>query len=153
MLIENQVTDEFRKKKYGLFPMSFNGCEIIAVHNALELAGYETDIDRLINLFKRKHLMVLCGLFGSNIFRIHKILEALHISCQKVKLSETVDDGIYIVSFWNRRPPFHGIHTVVTRVSNGIPETYNLYSKAGYLKIAPLKYAGKRFITGYKLFR
>ena len=151
MLIENQVTEEFKKKKYGLFPMSFNGCEVIAVFNALELAGFGPDLDRLISLFKSLHLMLWWGLWGSNVFALGRVFEKLGIPVRRVKLHEFSDDGIYIVSFWNRWAPFHGIHTVVTRIKDGRPETFNIYKNAGKLSIGPGKYAGRRFITGYKL--
>ena len=150
-LIVQQNTEEMRRIKYGAFPMSFNGCEIIAVYNALVMSGVKCDLQELIDCFKKKHLMLLWGLFGSYVFGLHKVLQGYGIRAERVKLCDIKDDGLYIVSFWNRRPPWHGIHTVLTQVQGGKHITYNLYSNRGVEPLSPGEYVGGRYIVGYKI--
>ena len=150
-LINNQQDNKYKQLRYGLFPISFNGCEIIAVHNAMLLLGKASYFPDMINFFRHNHMCLLLGLFGSNVYKTGSILSKLGIPSIKVGLNDIDSDGIYIISFWNSHPPFHGIHTVTTVVKNGHFFTYNLYSNLGSVALGPKDYAKNRIIRAYKL--
>ena len=46
-MINGQALGDVSKIKYGLFRMSFNGCEVIAVCNALEYLGSKITVERV----------------------------------------------------------------------------------------------------------
>lgn len=135
--------------------MSFNGCEVIAVHNALLLMGIDSDLEKLVAKFKQNHLVIMFGLFGSRVKKLHKVFHApVNVTIINRTNKDTAfnKDGVYIISFWNTNPPFHGIHTVAMQVKNGKTLTYNLYSNTtSPLNIHPSIFAGNRFIIGYKI--
>lgn len=151
MLISNQHSTEYKQIRYGLFPLSYNGCEIIAVHNAIELLGKRSDLFEIMYLFTRNHLRIAGGLLGSNPLQIQKVLLYLGIECRRVRDISDPEDGVYIFSFWNRHAPFHGIHTVATVVKNKTATTYNLYKNQHISPKMPIEFAGKRLICGYLL--
>lgn len=135
--------------------MSFNGCEVIAVHNALVLLGINSDLEKLTAKFKRHHLIILLGLFGSKVRKLARIFHApvcVTIINKKAKDTAFIKDGVYIISFWNSNPPFHGIHTVAMQIKDSQFFTYNLYSNTpSPMNISPSVFAGKRFIIGYEV--
>lgn len=154
-IVNNQHENRIHNIRLGLFPMSFNGCEVIAVHNALLLMDIDSDLEKLVAKFKKNHLVILFGLFGSRVKKLHRVFHApvnVNIINRKNKDTAFFKDGVYIISFWNTNPPFHGIHTVAMQVKNGQFFTYNLYSNTpSPMNISPSVFAGKRFIIGYSL--
>ncbi|MEE0639683.1 MAG: hypothetical protein UCK33_07970, partial [Acutalibacteraceae bacterium] len=63
--INGQALGMVSRLRYGLFPMSYNGCEIIAVYNYMRLHGVKTNMaDLALEIYPKGS--VLMGLFGSN---------------------------------------------------------------------------------------
>lgn len=152
-IIVSQGEERFHHIKYGLFPMSFNGCEIISVYNSFVLLGKKPpELDELIRIFKRAHLCLLLGWWGSNVYKTHKAIRASGLECEKVRPEDIKNDGIYVVSFWNRKPPLNGIHTVALEIKAGKTTVYNLYSNRPISNKTVAEFAGKRFIRGYKIY-
>lgn len=151
-LITNQNEDCFKKIKYGSFPVSFNGCGVMATYNAFILLGIEPpEFTELIATFRKLHMSVLFGLFGSNVYMTHKVLGYYGLGYKIVKLGDINEDGVYILSLWNKKPPFHGMHTVACQVKDGVPTTYNMYSNAGVVHEPLESLAGKRLIRAYRV--
>lgn len=107
-MINGQAVCSISKLKYGLFPMSFNGCEVIAVYNALEYLGKPQSIENIIR-YMRKYA-VLLGLFGCNVFRVGNALEHFGVPCSRRKSAEK--SSVFIVSSWTGKPLMSTIHTV-----------------------------------------
>lgn len=120
-MINGQAEGRISKLRYGLFPMSFNGCEVIAVHNALCFLGKPREITEIARFMER--YSVLLGLFGCNVFRVGKGLERFGVSSEKVK---SIDgEGSYILSYWTGRRLFSSIHTVFCTCEKGRLTVYN----------------------------
>ena len=64
-VINGQGCGEVAKMKYGLCNMSFNGCEMIALHNSMVLMGKNSDLKEICKEMYPKSQM-LSGIFGSN---------------------------------------------------------------------------------------
>ena len=142
--------------RYGFFPMSYNGCEIIALYNIRYLLGIP---EELCNIAKEVYPYghAFCGVFGTWPFAIGKYLKDNHIPYIYDKeygdFSKTFSSGKYaVITFWNAHHPFKGIHTVAIE---NVPEGVKVYNKTnsatepvvvesldGYMD-------AKRFICGY----
>ena len=64
-VINGQGCGEVAKMKYGLCHMSYNGCEMIALHNSMVLLGKESDLKEICREMYPKSQM-LSGILGSN---------------------------------------------------------------------------------------
>lgn len=135
---------------YGDYPARRNACEAIAVHNARVLLGRESSLSETIALFQALGAMIFRGFFGSNVYKIKRVLRALDIPFEKVKRKGLGRPGVYIVSFWNEKPLKNGIHTVALTYDGEKYTTYNLHGNGAASGEDPRDYA-KRFIVGYYL--
>lgn len=148
--------------RFGFFKMWYNGCEVIAIYNALRLKGKGMPLSRIAFEMEVNGASTLYGVFGSNPYFIGKFLRANGI---RYKISLSVANlnknfrrgGIYIISFWNTKTVFGGIHTVAVNFLYGRFNVYNLYGNC----TEPVKiyscnfksiYIGGRFIVGYYLY-
>lgn len=152
-MILDQTTGEIKSRKYGLFPMSYNGCEVIAVYNALELLNKACEIKELIKKFYKAHLCLWLGLWGSKVYKLDRVIKKYPVSCVKVSLQYVLSagSGVYVISFWNKGAPWHGIHTVACEVREGLFTTYNLYRGGKLYHISPKEYTAGGFICAYRL--
>ncbi len=131
-MINGQGLGNVSKLRYGLCPMSFNGCEVISVYNALQYIGKPQKLQD-IAFFLEKYRMLL-GFFGCNMFRLGKALEkfgADYERCDSVK-------GLpaFIVSFWTGKPFLSTVHTVFCVREKGRICVYNRYNNCGTVKYA-----------------
>lgn len=157
--INGQGVGEISKCRYGLFPASFNGCEMIAIYNLLLLKGYKGHSFADICLEMYPKTWALWGLLGSDVYRLHKYFTKRNIKTKRYfafsqnECFEEIDkNGAGIISFWNAKNPFKGIHTVcVEKTENGY-RVYNRYNNKDY----PYDYGyhteitkNIRFLSGY----
>ena len=123
-MINGQALGEVAELRYGLCRMSFNGCEVIAVHNALVYLGIPRPAAEIAAYMER--FRMLFGIFGCSPYKIGKALAHFGAAFQRRKLPE--DAEAFIVTFWTKRPFLSSIHTVFcTREKNGI-RVYNIYN-------------------------
>ena len=141
-MINGQGLGDVSKLRYGLCPMSFNGCEVISVYNALQYIGKPQKLQD-IAFFLEKYRMLL-GFFGCNMFRLGKALEkfgADYERCDSVK-------GLpaFIVSFWTGKPFLSTVHTVFCVREKDRICVYNRYNNVDttYLCANVEEIAGKR---------
>lgn len=112
--------------RYGICRMSFNGCECIAVYNALLRLGRRIPLSEAVHCMEKHRLML--GIFGGNPLRIGKTLGRLSVPFRKTRAFDL--EGGYIISFWTKRPFLSQFHTVFAETdSNGIT-VYNRYSNS-----------------------
>lgn len=131
-MINGQGMGDVSKLKFGLFQMSFNGCEVISVYNALRYVGKPQPLQE-VAFFLEKY-RVLLGTFGCNVFRLGKALRKFGANYERVK--EIGDTPAFIVSFWTGKPFFSSIHTVFcTREGNRI-KIYNRYNNCNTIRYA-----------------
>lgn len=144
-MINGQGMGPTASLRYGICHMSFNGCEVIAVHNALVYLGIPQQL-RDVAFFMEKY-RVLMGFFGCNAYRLGKGLE--HFGAQStrtrdVSLAESAE--AFIVTFWTKLPFLSSIHTVFcVRRRAGI-EVFNRYNNRSrtYICRDLTEIAGKR---------
>jgi hypothetical protein len=123
-LLNGQGVGDLAKCRYGLFPMSYNGCEIIAVYNFRQLIGIPIQLcDIAKEIYPYGNAVM--GLFGT----IPQALNKYFI------------DNI-----------FHGLHTVaIEKIPEGI-KIYNKSNKVTHpvvYKSLDYYIDADRFICGY----
>ncbi len=126
-MINGQALGSVAKLRYGACSMSFNGCEVIAVCNALTYAEIPRDI-REIAAYMEKY-RVFIGIFGCSVYRIGKTLSHFGVENQIVSIGQAGD--AFIMSSWTGRPLFSSIHTVFCIRENGRIKVYNRYNSCG----------------------
>ncbi len=131
--INGQALGTVSQCRYGLCSMSFNGCEVIAVYNALIYLGKSVPLPDIALYMER--CRVLIGFFGCNIFRSGKILAHFGAHSRRCKAPGEAD--AFIMSYWTGRRLLSSIHTVFCiRTENGI-EVFNSYNICPHTEICP----------------
>lgn len=156
-IINGQGCGQVSKMRYGLFPMSYNGCEMIAIYNLMLLEGFGQQNLAEICLEMYPKSGVLWGVFGSDTFKLHKYfdkrgIETLRFLKRDSFFEQLAESRYGIITFWNALNPFKGIHTVcVENFGEGI-RVYNRYNSKDF----PYEYKTVdevvdkvRFICGY----
>ena len=123
-MINGQGMGEVSKLRYGLCPMSFNGCEVISVYNALQYIGKPQKLQD-IAFFLEKYRMLL-GFFGCNMFQLGKALDKFGADYERRDSIKGLP--AFIVSFWTGRPFLSAAHTVFCVRENDRICIYNRYN-------------------------
>ena len=110
--------------RFGLKPMWYNGCGIIAVYNALLLLGFQNDLRKIVYYFERRGKM-LWGLFGTKPWAIWRYIKKQGF---KIRLCsyKKADNGVYIITVWNKRP---GMHYMALKKTDSGLQVYNGYRR------------------------
>lgn len=126
-MINGQALGCVSGNRYGICRMSFNGCEVIAVHNALVWLGIPQKLMDIAYFMERYRMFF--GFFGCNPFKIGKALR--HFGADSVRSREPGDAKAFIITFWTKKPFLSSLHTVFcVRKENGIT-VYNRYNNRG----------------------
>ena len=160
-LINGQGLGYVSKMRYGLFPMSYNGCEMIAIYNLMLLEGHKghTLTDICYKMYDTS--CVFCGLLGSNVYVLDRYFLRLGMPVDKIfdrdGFFRRLSNSRYgIISFWNTNSPFDGVHTVcIERTEDG----YRIYNRSNK-RDTPAEYKAidevvskHRFMVGYCLYK
>lgn len=130
-MINGQAVDYVSGMRYGICRMSFNGCEVIAVHNALVYLKKARPVYEIARYMER--FRMLAGFFGCNPFKIGKALD--YFGVEYVKSRKIENSGVFIVSFWTGRHFLSTIHTVFcVRNKTGIL-VYNQYNNCPHVRL------------------
>lgn len=149
--IHGQGGPVIRDMRYGVSRMGGTACELIAIYNALNALGYTDSISRIADYYERHPGMWLFGLWGTKPKRIPDYFRRYpRVSVRKSGVEraerELKSDNAVIITFWNPRAPFHGIHTVtLTRAPRGGVYAYNFYSNS----TAPVRFASVSDMLGF----
>ena len=128
--INDQNTGAVSKLKFGTTTMDNNGCEIIAVYNAMKTLGNQKDIRDIAYHFENDGQM-LKGEFGTNPYANKRYFEKQGykvkvVEGEKITEEELPKADAYIVSFWNSNDVMDALHTVAMRkTSDGRYELFN----------------------------
>lgn len=128
-IINDQCGATGHSFRYGSFGADYNACEVIALHNALVLTGWESSLSEAIKTVQLSGGMFCCGKWGTKLSRIGQITKSEYgLTARVVRKIERIDrDGVYIMSFWNcGRDVLQGLHTVALKRENGVFCAYNL---------------------------
>lgn len=151
-MINGQALGDHAKLKYGLFSMSYNGCEVISVCNALEYLGKNVTLDEVRRYMLR--FCVLLGLFGSNVYRIGKALKHFGVKYSYGKSAENAK--AFIISSWKGKTFRSSIHTVFCVRENGKIKVYNRYNSCPHEKYYSSEkeiFDGCRVLAVYEFMR
>lgn len=141
-MINGQACGAVASFRYGICPMSFNGCEVIAVHNALVRLGIPQKLADIA--FYMERFRMLMGFFGCNPFKIGKALS--YFGAENKKIRDLSNSQAYIVSFWTKRPFLSSIHTVFCVKTDRGTKVYNSGNNCTDVRIYEdiRQYIGKR---------
>ena len=159
-VINGQGCGEVAKMKYGLCNMSFNGCEMIALHNSMVLMGKNSDLKEICKEMYPKSQM-LSGIFGSNPCLLGSFYKKRNFLFRKTyRYTEFFDSlestTVAVLSFWKKKKPFNGLHTVTVQAIDGKIRVYNRYNNRDYpydyISRAELLPKKSDFICGYLIY-
>lgn len=141
------------RMRYGRKPMSWNGCEVIAVYNAMVLQHRSVSMAELVTQFQRTGAMLGWGYFGSRPAAIGRVLRENHIPYVPITSPAQIKkDGLYIISYWTGRRWLSRLHTVaLTCDIRGCTTYNNLPGTVDHRP--PSAYVRGGFICGYYLGR
>lgn len=156
-LINGQGSGAVSICRLGLFPMSYNGCEMIAAFNFRQLIGQPqplADITREIYPYG----VFFWGIFGTNPLALKRYFRENHLPVQMnldyFRFRQQFAGAKYgILSFWNSdRTILQGIHTVTVENTPAGLRVYNCTNRKVDPALFPSLDAymkGKKFICGY----
>ncbi len=133
--INGQGCGKVSLMRYGAFPMSYNGCEMIAIYNfcILEKLPHGTLADICLEMYPKSG--ILWGVFGSDCFRMKSYFKKRKIEYKRFLKRNSFFDELNkttygIITVWNSINIFKGIHTVcVEKLTNGNIRVYNRSNK------------------------
>ena len=161
--IDDQASSSLHGLTYGKYPVSYNGCECVAVYNALISKGKRVSLPDLLCEFEENGLIgyylfgkhsFFRGKFGTNPKKIKRALDAYGIDYEIFKNEEAftanMTDGGYIASFVNGGRITKGVHTFFFMKKDGIFEVFNGYGSKNCYSYGDVKKSGG-FIMAYAI--
>ena len=155
-LLNGQGVGKLATVRYGFFPMSYNGCEIIAVYNLRMLLGIPAPLAEIAKEIY-PYGNSFSGLFGTWPSALRRYFRENSISVNEItdydSFKQEFEKSNYaVISFWNAHHIFKGLHTVaIENVKEGV-RVYNRSNKTDapviYTKLDDYMDKG-RFIRGY----
>ena len=149
-LVTDQNGKTGRAFSLGKYPARHNACEAIALHNAKVLTGRESKLSDAIEAVVRGRAVPMKGFFGTLPWKLGRVLANEGVPFEKVRFRECVSDGVYILSFWNKKPWKNGLHTVAATRNGG---TFTLYNWSGTTvrNDEAFRKMKRRFVCGHKI--
>ena len=162
--IKNQIIPYQHEEPYSNLVLvkgsiADNGCEVIAVNNAMQLLGYDTSMANLIYTFETSGAViggnsdVVGGALGSNPYSLTKVFNTLGLMYKEVPIDQMNVNGVYIMSYWNSQDVDSMIHTIAVRKTDEGYELYNLNGdydkKEKNITVSDLSKYQEGYIIGY----
>ncbi|MGN0443124.1 MAG: hypothetical protein ACI4F5_00735 [Acutalibacteraceae bacterium] len=156
-VINGQGCGKVARMKYGFFNTSYNGCEMIALHNSMVLTNRRSDLSEVcLEMYPK--CQSLSGLLGSVPYLLGSFYKTRNIPYKyTVSYNKFFDMlphyDVAVLSFWNPKKPFNGLHTVAVKYIDGKIRVYNRSNGRSY----PVEYSSRGelmpdktdFICGY----
>ncbi|MBQ5335345.1 MAG: hypothetical protein J6Z45_05295 [Oscillospiraceae bacterium] len=153
-LINGQSLGDVAQMKFGLSTMSYSGCEVIAVYNALLLAGIPQPLPDIARYMER--FRVLGGFWGTNFLALGRCLKRFGLPAKRVrrrrKLAAAIGAGkICLMVYWTGRRFLSPVHTVcICQAGEGEIAVCNEYNNCDRVLHEPTEaMLAKRLIFGY----
>ena len=170
-LLHGQRTSPLCNMRYGTYPLSWNGCELIACYNCAAMLGIDISFPQVVFEFElnRMHFLFPNGYWGTAPKKLWYFFDKHGMTYRSfrdgeefAKRARTSRASCGIISFWNNKrstAKLHGhdffsggLHTVAYRWRAGRFMVYNLYggdTSARSMSDIAEAYREKRFIIGY----
>lgn len=141
-MINGQALGAVSELRYGICHMSFNGCEVIAVHNALVYLGIPKPLAEIA--FYMERFRILLGFFGCDPFKIGRALR--YFGAENTRTKTPGDAKAFIITFWTGIPFLSSVHTVFCIRTDKEIEVYNRYNSSHGVSLCNTleEVAGKR---------
>ena len=156
-----QDTSPANQMRYGLYNLSYNGCEVIAVYNALKYLGKFKHLYYIIQEFELNGGSIwLDGLFGTYPTAIGQYMKKQGFKVKTFYLTKTMDEYIqygrcFIIVYAHTS----GIHAVMARGTSDGKRivVYNRYNNCTTTRIVSsisqlVKEDGFKLIVGYWIY-
>lgn len=140
------------RMRYGICRMSFNGCECIAVYNAMVYLGKNPELSEIV--LRLESYRIFFGIFGCNPHKIGKVLNKLGADFRKAGSAD--ENGAYIISYWTGKKFLSSLHTVFCVKSDNCLKIYNRRNNSQephFCRCAEELTKGKKAISVYKLIK
>lgn len=130
--INGQKLWPYCKFQYGTRNLDYNGCELIAIYNALYALKKKTKLSKIIYDFEFNGAMWLNGEFGTKPQAIGSYIRSRGLKTKSFSFTSSMDKyvkkgRIFIICFAYA----FGIHTVMAKgLKNGEIKVYNRYSSS-----------------------
>lgn len=151
-LIYSQHTPTISAMRFGVKPMSYNGCGLIAVYNALILLKQPDTLQNIADYYEKRGRWIM-GLWGIRPDRITGFLKAKGFLVESCNYLEA-KSGVYIMLVWNKKGG--GLHYMAARkFPSGMVEIYNGYIKRNSCDTYTgfNEFFDTTLVTGIKLWR
>ena len=132
-MINGQGRGDVSRLRYGICHMSFNGCEVISVYNALQYKGKPKPLPEVAAFMERYRLLM--GFFGCNVYCVGRALRHFGVESQFTR--DVSGAEAFIVSYWTGRPFLSMIHTVFCRKTARGIAVYNRYNNSETVQHLP----------------
>lgn len=123
-MINGQGLGIVSQMRYGRFFMNRNGCENIAIYNALVYLGLSHTLSEITFFMERYKIMF--GVFGCNPLKIGKGLRRYGAVFERSANPQNAD--AFIISFWTGKRFFSQLHTVFCVNEKDGLAVYNRYN-------------------------
>ena len=169
--LNGQRTEPLCGMRYGTYPLSWNGCELIACYNAAAALGIKVNFPQVVHEFElnRMHFLFPNGYWGTAPKKLRYFFKKHGMEYRSWRdgrrfaaEAKTGVPSCGIISFWNNRRSVAklwgldffsgGLHTVFYLYKGGKFHVYNLYGRDEAPRVMDdisEAYREKRFIIGY----
>jgi len=144
---------------YGTRNMSYNGCELIAVHNVLLDLGRFKELPQIVYDFESAGTIWMEGEFGTKIAQYKNYLQKQGLTLEEYRDAKSLDEArqdgdVFIITYsWkNINSPGWpiGIHTVMVKQTDGQLYAYNLNGWS-YNSFEELENHHGIYLLGYRI--
>ena len=153
--IKDQSSNLCNKLRYGDYSLSYNGCELIAIYNALRYIKKEQPLPKIILEAELNYLQLAfsSGFWGTDPLKIKHYLNAHNIKYSMMTtynksdfVTKVESSRITIVSTWNGVPYLSSLHTYCIRYDLKNKKYYSFNVKNFSISNINTKY---KFIVAY----
>lgn len=140
--------------RFGCSTMSYSGCEVIAVYNALWLAGCPQPFDEIARYMERFRMMR--GFWGTNFLALGRCLKRFGLRAKRVRRRKRVEVALQngqtcLFVYWTRRRFCSPVHTIcIQQNADSSVSAYNYYGNSLEAARFPVEdLLRKRLIVAY----
>lgn len=132
--VYGQATPPTVNMRYGRYDMGYNGCELIAMHNAAILLGHPLVLCDIVRDFESGFNTVLGAIFGTDPHAVGRYMKKKGFEIKKTRRIKTLEswahDGtVLILSYWTKRLGICPLHTVAVKCTHSGVQVYNYSNK------------------------
>ena len=153
-LLNGQSLGAVSGMRYGRSTVSYSGCEVIAVYNALHLCGSPVPFPDAAKYMERYR--VLCGFWGTNFLFLGRSLKHFGLDTKRYRSKKRIASQLKagkaaLLVYWTKKRFCSSVHTVCVQMQqDGQLTVYNAYNRCGHPVQMPLgDMMKKRLIFAY----